>query len=50
MEEERKKVEAEVSELKVQVSELKVQIPSLVSEAGARAVEEFKTSSEMEDL
>ncbi|XP_073104977.1 uncharacterized protein [Elaeis guineensis] len=45
----RKKAEAEVSELKAQVSELKVQIPSLVSEAGARAVEEFKTF-EMEDL
>ena len=57
MEEERKKAEAEVSELKAQVFELKAQvselkawIPSLISEAGARAVEEFKTSSEMEDL
>ena len=50
LEEERKKAEGEVSELKAQVSELKAQIPSLVSEAGAHAVEEFKTSSEMEDL
>ena len=50
MEEERKKAEAEVSELKAQISELKAQIPSLVSEVGVRAVEEFKTSSEMEDL
>ena len=50
MEEERKKAEAEVSELKAQVFELKAWIPSLVSEAGARAVEEFKASSEMEDL
>ena len=57
LEEERKKAEAEVSELKaqafelkVQVFELKVQSPSLISKAGARAVEEFKASSEMEDL
>ena len=57
LEEERGKAEAEVSalkvqvfELKVQVSELKAWIPSLVSEARARAVEEFKASSEMEDL
>ena len=57
LEEERKKVEAEVFELKAQAFELKAQIfelkariPSLISEAGARAVEEFKTSSEMEDL
>ena len=34
----------------MQVFELKAWIPSLVSEAGARAVEEFKASSEMEDL
>ena len=27
-----------------------MRIPSLISEAGARAVEEFKASSEMEDL
>ena len=32
------------------VFELKAWIPSLTSEAGARAVEEFKASSEMEDL
>ncbi|XP_073117994.1 uncharacterized protein [Elaeis guineensis] len=57
LEEERKKAEAEISELKAQASELKVRvsklkarIPSLISEAGARAVEEFKASSEMEDL
>ena len=50
LEEERKKAEGEVSELKVQVFELKVQIPSLISKVGARAVEEFKASSEMEDL
>ena len=57
LEEERKNAEAEVSELNVQVFELKAQvfelkawIPSLISEAGARAVEEFKASSEMEDL
>ena len=50
LEEERKKAEAEVSKLKAQVSELKAQIPSRVSEAGARAVEEFKASSEMDDL
>ena len=57
LEEERKKAEAEISELKAQafelkaqVFELKVRIPSLVSEVGARAVEEFKASSEMEDL
>ena len=43
MEEERKKAEAEVSELKAQ-------IPTLISKAMVRAVEEFKTSSEMEDL
>ena len=43
LEEERKKAEAEVSELKAQ-------IPTLVSEAMVRAVEEFKTSSEMRDL
>ena len=40
----------QVSELKEQVSELKVRIPFLVSEARARAVKEFKASSEMEDL
>ena len=57
LEEERGKAEAEVSvlrvqvfELKEQVSELKARIPSLVSEASARAVEEFKASSEIEDL
>ena len=50
LEEERKKAEAKVSELKAQVFELKAWIPSLVLEAGARAVEEFKASSEMEDL
>ena len=36
--------------MKAQVSELKAQIPSLVSEVGARAMEEFKTSSKIEDL
>ena len=57
LKEERKKAEAKVFELKVQVFELKAHIfelkawiPSLVSEAGARAVEEFKASFEMEDL
>ncbi|XP_073100155.1 uncharacterized protein [Elaeis guineensis] len=50
LEEERKKIEVEVSELKAQVSELKARIPSLILKAGARAVEEFKASSEMEDL
>ncbi|XP_073102544.1 uncharacterized protein [Elaeis guineensis] len=43
LEEERRKAEAEVSKLKEQ-------IPTLVSEARAQAVEEFKTSSEMRDL
>ena len=43
LEEERKKVEAKVSELKAQ-------IPTLVSDAMVRVVEEFKTSSEMRDL
>ena len=43
LKEERKKAEAEVSELKVQ-------IPTLISKAMVRAVEEFKTSSEMRDL
>ena len=43
LEEERKKAEAEVSKLKEQ-------IPTLVSEARTQAVEEFKTSFEMEDL
>ena len=43
LEEERRKVE-------VEVSKLKEQIPTLVSEARAQAVEEFKTSSEMRDL
>ena len=36
--------------MKEQVFELKAWIPSLVSEARARAVEEFKGSSEMKDL
>ena len=43
LEEERKKTEAEVSKLREQ-------IPTLISEAQAQAVEEFKTSSEMRDL
>ena len=43
LEEERKKTEAEVSKLKEQ-------IPTLVSEAWAQAVEEFKTSFEIRDL
>ena len=43
LEEERKKAEAEVSKLKAQIL-------TLVSEAMVRAVEEFKTSSEMRDL
>ena len=43
MEEERRKAKAEVSKLKEQ-------IPTLVLEARAQAVEEFKTSSEMRDL
>ena len=43
LEEERRKAEAEVSKLKEQ-------IPTLVSEARAQAVEEFKTSFEMRDL
>ena len=43
LEEERRKVETEVSKLKEQIS-------TLVSEARAQAVEEFKTSSEMRDL
>ncbi|XP_073113514.1 uncharacterized protein [Elaeis guineensis] len=57
LEEERGKAEAEISRLRAQVFKLKVQvfklkawIPSLTSEAGARAVEEFKASSEMKDL
>ncbi|XP_073116244.1 uncharacterized protein [Elaeis guineensis] len=44
------KLKAQASELKAQVFELKAWISSLTSEVGARAVEEFKASSEMEDL
>ena len=43
-------LQEEIRKAEAEVSKLKEQIPTLVSEARAQAVEEFKASSEMRDL